>query len=163
MGLSRIIDLMKYWMMKCEPSAYSIADLKRDGVTPWEGVRNYQARNFMRDQMQVGDKVLFYHSNAKPSGVVGCARVSKQAYPDHFGWDPSSKYYDPKASPEKPIWMMVEIAYEGTLSSVIPLAELHTYPELEGLLVLKKGQRLSILPMQESHYHFILGLRKITS
>ena len=98
------MGVKKYWLMKCEPTTYSIDDLEREGTTHWEGVRNYQARNFMRDEMQVGDDVLFYHSNTKPPGIVGLARVCKKAYPDFFALDPKSKYFDPKASKEKPIW-----------------------------------------------------------
>ena len=150
--------LKQYWLMKSEPSVYSIDTLQKEKTTPWEGVRNYQARNFMRDKMQIGDKVLFYHSNAKETGIVGLAEVSKLAYPDHFAWDKKSKYFDPKSSPEKPIWMMVDVKYEKTLPRVITLSELKTYKELEGMLVIKKGQRLSIQPVEKSHYNFVLSL-----
>ena len=149
---------IQYWLMKSEPNVYSIDDLKNDGTTQWEGVRNYQARNFMRDKMKRGDKVLFYHSNAKETGIIGLAEVCKLAYPDHFAWDRTSNYFDPKSSPEKPIWMMVDVAYKKTLPRVITLQELKTYPELDGMLVIKKGQRLSIQPVEQAHYEFVLSL-----
>ena len=103
--------MTQYWLMKSEPSAYSIDDLQKDGITQWEGVRNYQARNFMRDQMKIGDKVLFYHSNTNPPGIVGLAEVCKESYPDYFALDATSKYFDPKATEEKPIWMTVDVKF----------------------------------------------------
>ena len=102
---------MKYWLMKSEPGCYSIDDLQNDGITQWEGVRNYQARNFMMKDMSIGDEVLFYHSNAKPPGIAGLATVCKRAYPDYFALDDQSKYFDPKATPEKPIWHMVDVKF----------------------------------------------------
>ncbi|RAP30303.1 EVE domain-containing protein [Candidatus Marinamargulisbacteria bacterium SCGC AG-343-D04] len=146
---------MRYWLMKSEPNVYSIDDLERDNVTHWEGVRNYQARNFMRDDMSVGDQVLFYHSNAKPPGIAGFATVSKTAYPDFFAWDPASKYFDSKSSPEKPIWMMVEVKFIKKLSSLISLDSLKTYPELAEMMVLRKGSRLSVQPVEKKHFDFI--------
>ncbi len=135
---------MKYWLMKVEPSAYDINDLKRDGTTNWEGVRNYQARNFMRDEMKSGDKVLFYASNADPSGVTGLAEVSKEARPE----------------PKDPTWCMVEIRYVDTFSEVVSLETLKSTRGLENMLVTKKGTRLSIQPVTKSEYDIVVKLGK---
>lgn len=142
----------KYWLMKTEEDVFSIRDLERHGTTQWEGVRNYQARNFMRDDMKAGDLVLFYHSNARPSGVAGIARVCREAYPDHFAWDPKSKYRDPKASPENPIWQMVDVEFVEAFPSVVSLADLKNEPVLDGMMVLKRGMRLSIQPVEKKHF-----------
>lgn len=147
---------MRYWLMKSEPSVYSIDHLEQEGVTHWEGVRNYQARNFMRDDMKVGDKVLFYHSNCKPPGIVGLAEVCREAYPDFFAWDPSSTYFDPKSSPEKPIWMMVDVKFVKKFDDIISLESLKQREDLEGLRVTKKGSRLSVQPVTKEHYFFLL-------
>ena len=144
--------------MKSEPNTYSIDDLIKDNTTQWEGVRNYQARNFMRDDMKIGDHVLFYHSNTKPPGIVGLAEVCKESYPDHFAWDVSSKYFDPKSSPENPIWMMVDVKFKKKLNHPISLDTLKTYPELETMLVIKRGMRLSIQPVEKQHFEFITSL-----
>lgn len=146
----------KYWLMKCEPSAYSIDDLKKDRVTHWEGVRNYQARNYMRDEMRLGDLVLFYQSNADPSGIVGLARVHKEAYPDRFALEPSSKYFDPKSSIENPRWVMIDICFLKEFAKPIPLTELREIQGLEKMCVLKKGSRLSITPVTEKEYKIIM-------
>lgn len=148
--------MTNYWLMKCEPEAYSIDDLKRDKESHWEGVRNYQARNFMRDEMKVGDIAFFYHSNAKPSGIVGLMKVSKKAYPDHFALDPKSKYYDPKATKDNPRWHMVNVRYMKKFPKVLSLAELKEIKGLEDMMVLKKGSRLSIQPVTEKQYKLIL-------
>eukprot|EP01047_Picozoa_sp_COSAG01_P017687 COSAG01_NODE_941_length_12576_cov_118.998557_7_plen_145_part_00 len=142
--------------MKSEPNCYSIDDLERDRITQWEGVRNYQARNFMMKDMQVGDKVLFYHSNAKPPGIAGLAEVCKLAYADHFSLDPKSDYFDPRSTPEKPIWHMVDVRFVKKLDRLISLPELKQYPELADMLVLQKGSRLSIQPVSDVHYRFLL-------
>ena len=147
--------MTKYWLMKSEPSTYSIDDLKKDGVTQWEGVRNYQARNFMRDQMKIGDKVLFYHSNATPPGIVGLAEVCRESYPDYFALDASSKYFDPKASEEKPIWMMVDVKFVKKFETIITLEDIKNRPELAEMLVIKKGMRLSIQPVSQRDYENI--------
>ena len=154
----RRMNGMKHWLMKSEPEAYSIDDLERDQQEHWDGIRNYQARNLMRDEMRVGDQVLFYHSSCAEPGVVGLAEVCKEAYPDFTAWDPQSKYFDPKASPDNPIWLMVDLQYKATLSTPITLKQLRTVPELEGLLLLKKGMRLSVQPVSEEHYQVITGL-----
>ncbi|HMO50935.1 MAG TPA: EVE domain-containing protein [Kiritimatiellia bacterium] len=146
------------WLMKSEPDVYSIDDLQRDGHTPWTGVRNYQARNFMRDDMAVGDHVLFYHSNAEPPGVAGLARVSRAAYPDFTAWDPRSPYYDKKSTPDHPVWMMVEVSFVEKFPRLISLDELRGQPELAAMLVLKRGMRLSVQPVEPQHVKIIRTL-----
>jgi len=127
---------VNFWLMKSEPESYSIDDLKRDGKTSWDGVRNYQARNFMRDQMHVGDLVLFYHSNAEPSGVAGIGEIRKEGYPD----------------PKDPVWTLVDIAFVAKFSRFVSLDELRQEPKLRDMLVLKKGQRLSVQPVSKEHF-----------
>ena len=144
--------------MKSEPDVFSIDDLKRDGKTSWTGVRNYQARNFMRDRMTVGDMVLFYHSSTDPSGVVGLGKVCSGPKPDPTAWDPKSPYFDPATSREKPVWMMVDIAYVKTFPRVVTLAELRTDRSLQGMLLLQKGSRLSVQPVDARHYEHICAL-----
>lgn len=151
--------MTKYWLFKSEPNTYSIDDLKKDRKTHWDGVRNYQARNFMRDDMNVGDRVLFYHSNAHPSGVTGVATVCKKAYPDFTAQDERSHYYDPKATKDNPIWVMVDIAFVKKLSQLISLNELRNYPKLKNMILLKKGTRLSIQPLTKQEFDFISELK----
>lgn len=148
----------KYWLMKVEPSAYSIQDLERDGVTSWEGVRNYQARNFMRDQMQEGDGVLFYASNADPSGVTGLAEVAKPGYPDAFAWQKGHKYYDPASTPGKPLWYMVDIRHVETFPAVVPLDTLKQTNGLENMMVIRKGARLSVQPVTKAEFDIVARL-----
>ncbi len=148
----------RYWLMKSEPGTYSIDDLQRDGSTCWEGVRNYQARNFMRDEMRVGDEVLYYHSNASPPGVAGLARVCREAYPDHTQFDPSSKYHDPKATGDEPRWFMVDIEHVETFDDVVSLEEIKADDRLDGMLVRQRGQRLSIQPVEAEHFRRIRTL-----
>src|SRR3954447_275580 len=149
---------MKYWLMKCEPSAYTIEKLARDGTTSWEGVRNYQARNFIRDEMKKGDRVLFYASNADPSGVTGVAEISREAYPDQFARKKGSKYYDEKATAENPIWYMVDIGYVETFPHIVPLDTLKSMKGLEEMVVTKKGSRLSIQPVTKSEFDIVVKL-----
>ena len=149
---------MKTWLMKSEPETYSIDDLKSEKTSDWEGVRNYQARNFMRDQMQIGDLAFFYHSNAKPSGIAGLCRIIKTQIADYTAWDPKSKYYDPKSSSDSPRWIMVKVEFVKKFSQIISLAELREYPQLKELGILKKGSRLSILPVVKNHFDFINNL-----
>ncbi len=149
---------MKYWLMKSEPTTYSIDDLKHDQKTSWEGVRNYQARNFMRDQMKVGDLVLFYHSNAEPPGVAGIARVCASAHPDTAAWNPKSKYFDPKASPENPIWVMVDIEFVEKFSRLVSLEELKKTKGLESMRVIQKGSRLSVQPVEKGEFERVRKL-----
>ncbi|MGA7616250.1 MAG: EVE domain-containing protein [Thermoanaerobaculia bacterium] len=150
----------KYWLMKCEPAAYSIDDLERDGTTSWEGVRNYQARNFMRDDMKKGDGVLFYASNAEPSGVTGTALVVREAYPDAFATKKGHIYFDPKSTKETPIWVMVDIGFVEKFPRVISLEELRVTQGLEDMVVLKKGSRLSIQPVTKKEFDIVRKLGK---
>ena len=150
---------MRYWLMKSEPDEVSIDDLAAapKKTTPWFGVRNYQARNFMRDQMQVGDKVFFYHSSCPEPGIAGICVVSKLAYPDASQFDRKSPYYDPKAKPDAPIWMNVDVKFiEKT--RLIPLAELREHRELAQMRVLQRGNRLSITPVDPKEWAFIVKL-----
>ena len=148
----------KYWLMKCEPAAYTIADLKRDGRTSWECVRNYQARNFMRDQMQEGDAVLFYASNADPSGVTGLATIARAGYPDHLSWKRGHKYFDAASTKEKPLWYMVDLAFEEEFAGTVPLETLKATPGLEDMKVIQKGSRLSVQPATKSEYDIVVRL-----
>jgi predicted RNA-binding protein with PUA-like domain len=151
---------MKYWLMKTEPNVYSIDDLQKDGTTHWEGVRNYQARNYMRDDMKIGDLVLFYHSNAKPPGVAGIGRVCKESYPDFFSWDPNSHYFDPKASPDNPRWFMVDVEFVEKFAEIVSLDELKEHPALNGMLVIKRGMRLSVQPVEKEHFDIVVKMGK---
>jgi predicted RNA-binding protein with PUA-like domain len=153
----------RYWLMKSEPSVYSIADLKRDRTTCWDSVRNYQARNFMRDDMRVGDGVLFYHSNVQPMGIYGVAEVVRAAYPDHTAFDPADPHYDPKSDPAHPSWMMVDIGYVGTFKAPITLATLKQTPGLEKMLVIQRGSRLSVQPVSREEWAIVMGLGDLTS
>jgi predicted RNA-binding protein with PUA-like domain len=148
-------DKMAFWLMKSEPSVYSLDDLKKTGTTPWEGVRNYQARNIMRDDMSVGDLVLFYHSNAKPTGAVGVGRVSAEAYPDHFAWKKGSKYFDARSTPEKPVWMMVDVDYVCHFTEIASLADMKEDPALEDMMVIRRGSRLSVQPVEKKHFQHV--------
>ncbi len=149
-----------YWLMKCEPEAYSIDDLQREKRCFWEGVRNYQARNFMRDDMRVGDMAFFYHSNAKPSGVAGLMRVVKVGYPDHTAWDPSNSYFDPKTSEDKPTWSMVDVEFVEKFPRIFSIKEMKAVPQLQEMAMLQKGSRLSITPLEEKHFKLLLKLCK---
>jgi predicted RNA-binding protein with PUA-like domain len=148
----------RFWLMKCEPAAYTIDDLARDGRTSWEGVRNYQARNFMRDQMQEGDGVLFYASNAEPSGVTGLAEIARAGYPDHFAWKKGHKYFDEASSPEAPVWYMVDVAFVERFPSMVPLETLKSTPGLEKMMVIQKGSRLSVQPVAPDEYAIVVRL-----
>jgi predicted RNA-binding protein with PUA-like domain len=149
---------MAYWLMKSEPDAYSIDDLERDGRDMWDGIRNYQARNMMRDEMRVGDKVFFYHSNCKEPGIVGVMKVASKPYPDPTQFDPESKYYDPKSNEEDPRWMLIDVEFVRKLSRTITLVELKAHPGLDGMILLRRGNRLSIMPVDKAHWDLILGL-----
>jgi predicted RNA-binding protein with PUA-like domain len=144
--------------MKCEPEAYTIDDLERDGRTSWEGVRNYQARNFMRDQMQVGDKVLFYASNATPSGVTGLAEVVRAGYPDATAWTPGHDDFDPGSTPEAPTWFMVDIGFVERFPRTVSLAALKQTPGLDQMMVTRKGSRLSVQPVTRAEYGIVARL-----
>jgi predicted RNA-binding protein with PUA-like domain len=144
--------------MKCEPSAYTIDDLARDGRTSWEGVRNYQARNLMRDQMQVGDPVLFYASNADPSGVTGIATIARAGYPDPFAWRKGHKYFDAASTPEAPVWYTVDIAFVERFANVVPLETLKQTRGLEQMMVTQKGSRLSVQPVTRAEFDIVVRL-----
>ena len=149
---------MQYWLIKSEPDAFSIDDLKKAKVEPWDGIRNYQARNFMRDQMKKGDKVFFYHSSCAEPGIVGICQVASTPYPDSTAFDPKAKYYDPKSDPENPRWMLVDVKFVRKLKHPITLTELKQVPELEQMQLLKRGNRLSIMPVAEDQWEFIINM-----
>jgi predicted RNA-binding protein with PUA-like domain len=151
---------MAYWLFKSEPDEYSIDDLQAEptGFGVWDGIRNYQARNFLRDQVAVGDGVLFYHSSCKQVGIVGTAEVVKAGYPDPAQFDPENDYFDPKATPKAPRWYCVDIRYRSRFNSLIPLAELRTIPTLADMVLLNQG-RLSVQPVKPDEWLLILGLR----
>lgn len=144
--------------MKSEPSEYSIDDLEMDGRTHWDGIRNYQARNYMRDEMKVGDLVLFYHSNCAEPGVVGLATVASAPYPDETQFDAKSEYFDPKATKAAPRWMLIEVKWKADFKKLVPLPVLKTDPSLDGLLATRPGNRLSITPVTPEHTARILAL-----
>ena len=149
----------KYWLMKSEPEAFSILDLEAMERSPWDGVRNYQARNYMRDEMQTGDLVLFYHSNAEPPGVVGLARVcSEESYADPSAFDPDSKYYDASSSPDEPRWMLVDVEYVDKFPRMVSLEQLRLDRSLRSMLACQRGQRLSIQPVSRKHFQRVVEL-----
>lgn len=148
----------RYWLMKCEPSAYTIEALERDKRSGWEGVRNYQARNFMRDEMKVGDGVLFYASNADPSGVTGLAEIARAGYPDPFALKKGHKYFDEQSSKDSPTWYTVDVAFVERFPSTVPLELLKRTAGLEQMLVTKKGSRLSIQPVTRQEYDIVVRL-----
>jgi predicted RNA-binding protein with PUA-like domain len=151
-----------YWLVKSEPNAFSIQDLAKSArqTTCWDGVRNYQARNFMRDAMRPGDEVLFYHSNADPPAIVGTATVASKAYADHTAWDPSDPHYDEKASPDNPIWQMVDIRLQEIFDKPLSLEQLRAMPGLEKMELLRKGSRLSVQPVRKNEYDLIIQLAR---
>lgn len=145
----------KFWLFKSEPSAYSIDDLARDKMTRWEGVRNYQARNFMRDSMQPGDLFLFYRSNTELTGIAGIGKILNPHLPDKTALDKKSDYFDPKATPEENVWLAPEVAFVEKFPRFIPLEELKKNPKLENMVVIKKGMRLSIQPVTKEEFEEI--------
>ena len=150
---------MNYWLIKSEPEAYSIDDLEADGTEHWDGIRNNQARNFMRDDMKVGDKVLFYHSNCKPPGIVGICEVASEPYPDHTAFDAGEKYFDPKSDPDNPRWIMVDMKFIRKTRRLISLEEIKQHADqLEDFPLIRKGNRLSIMPVSEAHWEYLLTL-----
>ena len=149
---------MRYWLMKSEPDVFSIDDLARVKVEPWTGVRNYQARNFMRDGMSEGDGVLFYHSSCEVPGVAGLARVASASYPDPTQFERKSEYFDEKSTRENPRWMLVDVRFERKLARTIPLTELKAQPRLDGFALLQRGNRLSILPVTKAQWTVILAM-----
>ena len=151
---------MNYWLMKNEPDDYSIDDLKRDKIEPWDGIRNYQVRNMIRDEMKKGDLAFFYHSNCDVPGIYGLMVINSEAYTDHTAFDKKAKYYDPKSNKEKPTWLMVDVKYKRKLKSVISLTELKNYKELSDMRVVQRGNRLSITKVNKKDWDFILKLEK---
>jgi predicted RNA-binding protein with PUA-like domain len=152
----------RYWLMKCEPSAYTIDDLARDGRTGWEGVRNFQARNFMRDEMKEGDGVLFYASNAEPSGVTGLATISKAGYPDPFAFKKGHAYFDPESDRTAPTWFAVEIAFVERFPGTVSLETLKATKGLEQMKVTQKGSRLSVQPVTKAEYDIVVRVGRAT-
>ncbi|MBL6733040.1 MAG: EVE domain-containing protein [Candidatus Poseidonia sp.] len=152
---------MKHWLMKSELDVYPFSQLVADGQTHWDGVRNYQARNMMRDDMKLGDLVLFYHSNTKPPHVAGVAKIVTEGYPDHTSWDRHGNYYDEKSTPESPRWFMVDIAPVRELA-MVSLDAMRENPALEGMLLLRRGQRLSVQPVEEEHFAEVVSMAGCT-
>jgi predicted RNA-binding protein with PUA-like domain len=155
---------MKYWLMKSEPDVFGIDHLAKmpKKTEHWDGIRNYQVRNMMRDEMKKGDLAFFYHSNCKEPGIVGIARIVKEAYPDFTAFDPKQKYYDPKSDPKNPRWLMVDVKLERKFKRTITLQELKTYKSLAEMLILRRGNRLSITPVTKKQWDFILKLENKT-
>ena len=149
---------MQYWLMKSEPDTYSIDDLQSFGVDHWDGIRNYQVRNFFRDQMQVGDQAFFYHSNCKVPGIVGTMEIASKAYPDHTAFNPSEKYFDSKSDPENPRWLMVDVRYIRHLDRMITLSELRLQKQIADMKLLQRGNRLSVLPLSKKEWQYILNM-----
>jgi predicted RNA-binding protein with PUA-like domain len=150
----------KYWLFKSEPSSYSFANLlnEPDQTAEWDGVRNYQARNFMRDEMKAGDGVLFYHNSTNPMAVIGTARITREAYPDPTAWDSKSKYYDAKSSPDNPTWLMVDIKAEQEFAKPVTLQEIKDNPKLQNMLLVRRGMRLSVQPVTKEEWDEIVAL-----
>ena len=151
---------MGYWLMKSEPDVFGVDDLMKAPrkTEPWDGVRNYQARNMMRDEMKKGDLVFFYHSNCKEPGIAGIMKIVREGYPDHTAFDPEEKYYDPKSDPDNPRWYMVDVQYQRKTRRVITLAELKQHKELDDCPLVRKGNRLSIMPFTKKQWDFVLKL-----
>ncbi len=152
----------RYWLVKSEPEVFSIDDLAKakNKTTYWDGVRNYQARNTLRDLMKLGDRVLFYHSNATPPAIVGIARVVKEGYPDHTAIDPQDDHYDPKSKRENPTWYMVDIQFEEKFAQPLTLPMLKAEPSLEGMVLIQRGSRLSVQPVRPHEFEIVLQLAK---
>ncbi|MCI0401450.1 MAG: EVE domain-containing protein [Gammaproteobacteria bacterium] len=153
---------MHFWLMKSEPSKFSIDDLmRRAGQTePWDGVRNYQARNLIRDEIKVGDLAFFYHSNCEQPAIVGIMEIVREGYPDHTAFDPNNKHYDPKSKPEMPSWYRVDVRFRRKLTRAVTLAQLRMYPEIANVPLLRHGNRLSVIPISIAEWDFILGLER---
>ena len=150
----------KYWLVKSEPSAYSIDDLMHDKITHWDGVRNYQARNYMRDEMKLGDKVLFYHSNAEPIAVVGVCEVAKEGYPDFSAFDPEDKHFDPKSKIDSPTWIMVDIKIIEKFIRPVALDEIKGNSKLQNMKLVQRGNRLTVMPIDKNEFNEIMKLSK---
>lgn len=155
---------MKYWLMKTEPGSFSIDDLERapGQTTCWDGVRNYQARNMLRDEMKTSDAVFIYHSNCEHPGIVGTARITREAYPDHTAFDPRDHHFDPKSDPSSPRWFMVDVKFAEKFPRAVSLRELrmHAGGKLAGFQLLARGNRLSVMPVSKAHWNFVTSLSK---
>ena len=164
-GGDSAVPAPRYWLMKSEPDVFGFDDLLAAPrrTTHWDGVRNHQARNYMRDDMRVGDLVLFYHSNAEPTGVAGIAEVVRAAYPDHTAFDPEDPHFDPKSDPAAPTWLMVDVRARERFARVVPLAELRAAPGLERMLVLQRGNRLSVTPVTAGEWEVVTALGRRTA
>lgn len=149
---------MNYWLMKSEPDTYSIDDLAAKSPAMWEGCRNYTVRIFFRDQMSIGDMAFFYNSNSDPSGIAGTMKIVSEPYPDPTQFDPSSHYYDPKSPADNPRWVLRDVAFIEKFKRVVPLAELRETPGLEDMMVVRKGQRLSVMPVTAEEWSVVMGL-----
>ncbi|MDX1509059.1 MAG: EVE domain-containing protein [Woeseiaceae bacterium] len=149
---------MANWLFKSEPGEYSIDDLERDRREMWDGIRNYQVRNMIRDDMKVGDRILFYHSSCKVPGVVGIAKIASKAYPDPTQFDPDDKHYDPKSDPDEPRWLLVDVQFVRKLKRTIPLTEIKQHPGLADMTLVRRGNRLSIFPVSDEHWDLVLGM-----
>jgi len=145
----------RHWLVKSEPSTYSIDDLERDGTTEWDGVRNYQARNFMRDEMRPGHRILFYHSNTRPLGIYGIAEVAGEAHPDSSQFDEASPYHDPDSEPDDPRWWCVDVKHVETFPEPVTREAMKATPDLEEMKVLQRGVRLSVMPVEEDEFHAV--------
>ena len=149
---------MQYWIMKSEPDTYSIDDLKSFNIDHWDGIRNYQVRNFFRDTMQVGDQAFFYHSNCKEPGIVGLMEIASEAYPDHTAFIKGEKYFDAKSDPDQPRWLMIDVKYQRHLKRKITLGDLRNQKSLESMRLLQRGNRLSVIPLEKKEWNYILGM-----
>ncbi len=149
---------MTYWLMKSEPDDYSIDNLERDKKEPWDGIRNYQARNMIRDEIKIGDRAFFYHSSCEVPSVVGLMKIASEAYPDPTQFDPDSEHFDAKSSKDEPRWLLVDVAFERKLNRPITLKELKGHPGLSDFRLNRRGNRLSIFPVSEEHWDLVLGL-----
>lgn len=154
-------SFMAYWLMKSEPDVYGIEHLENEGTNMWEGCRNYTVRNFMRDEMKPGDLAFFHHSNADPSGIAGVMEIVNEPYPDPTQFDPSSHYYDPKSPKDNPRWLVRDVKFVRKFKRIVSLAEMKTVPGLEDMWVLRKGMRLSVMPVTEAEWNIVLGLEGI--
>lgn len=149
---------LNYWLMKTEPDSYSIDDLERDRKTAWDGIRNYQARNMIRDDMRPGDRAFFYHSSCEVPAIVGIMKIASRAYADPGQFDRNSKYFDPKSTPEEPRWFVVDVTFERKLKRPVTLREIKDHPALKDFLLTRRGNRLSVLPVGESHWKLLQSL-----
>ncbi|MDF2155904.1 EVE domain-containing protein [Vibrio sp. CAU 1672] len=154
---------MAYWLFKTEPDTFSIDTLRTQNIACWEGVRNYQARNMLRDDVKLGDLVLIYHSSCKNIGVAGVGKVVREAYPDHYQFDPHSEYFDPKSDPDKPRWLMVDIEFVRKTARVIPLSVMKAMPELANMPLVKRGNRLSVMPVSDAEWQAIMAKEHLSS